>query len=947
MSAHLYPGIKSLHLVLDTPYDLIRTSDIRDDIAGVKVWVSNTSGFDPIAGQGTLAFDGLSLSITIPNLETNKTYYVKYAFISAIDPTTYTVSSELSATVYDENVKVYGYLTNDPTGIATAADGTGGNFSLATGTFKVYNLSQDVTGNGPTYSIKANSTYHILGATINQTTGVYSCTDMDADSGSVTFLATYNEITIEQVWNVYKGIAGAHAPLIQLSATNSDFIFKDQFATTPVTTQTEITATLKNVTGTPTFTATGFTREGVQLGTVEFTQTDNKIVITGNQFAALGTTLGTVQVTATLGTVSDTYTLYRINDGTEQITVELSNSAHVIPAANNGDTLPANYTGSGTIIKVKQGNTYLPVDSTSPYDSVGTWNIFDITSSNITCDPTPTIGYDYVNFDTHAAMTADQAYIDYTIYYRTTTGQVGTQTVRQSFSKTKAGISGTVVTISQESPGHVYNTEGLAPTPATQTLTATLFNYNPAYTYYYEFIVDGISKQNSTNNTYLYSAQTNYNDMPDYVYVKVRKGSVSGTVVAEDELVIVGVKAGSNALISWIKNPLHSFPVNAQGEIDYSNSGCEIMVAEGTTVLVANNSADANMPSGTFKVSATGDGHIQPNSTPTYSGNVVVYGNHNTVTADASKITYTITVKTLAGKIMTLTQQQNFVLKRDGKDAINTATVYLYKRNSSITTAPTFSPQTTMYNFSTGVLDATFGWYQTIPPDNQGTVVWVVQALAKSDPGSYSDTILASEWSTPTILSKSVQSDPLRNATGYLYWSNQQDTAPAAPGASGYNFATGTFDNLTAGWSTTFNAPSSATTKLWAARYNVQETVYNEKSSQVINISNVFTHQNFSGLVTFTTLDQAGYQTSTQVNSAINNTITNGGYITSNYDFANSINSKTTTIDGAKITTGSISAERLQIGSSPQDSNNYIRLYNNKIEVWSGGVRRVIIGNLG
>lgn len=99
MSANLYPGIKSLHLVLDTPYDLIRTNDVRDDLVGVKVWYSTTQGFNPANSEGTLAFDGLSQSIIISDLESSTRYYVRYAFISAIDPTTFTISPELTAVV--------------------------------------------------------------------------------------------------------------------------------------------------------------------------------------------------------------------------------------------------------------------------------------------------------------------------------------------------------------------------------------------------------------------------------------------------------------------------------------------------------------------------------------------------------------------------------------------------------------------------------------------------------------------------------------------------------------------------------------------------------------------------------------------------------------------------------------------------------------------------------
>ena len=553
MAAHLYPGIKSLHLVLDTPYDLIRTDDIRDDIIGVKVWYSTTSGFNPASGQGTLAFDGLSLSITIPNLETNTRYYVRYAFISAIDPTTYTISAELTEQVYDENVKVYGYLTNDPTGIATESDGSGGDFSLATGTFKVYNLSQDVTGNGVVYSIKPNSTYYIQGATINPVTGVYSCTGMTENSGSVTFLATYDGIVVEQVWNVYRGIAGASAPLIKLVATSTDFVYKDQYATTAETPQTSITASLINLTGTPIFQSNAYARNGTLLGPIQFTQLGNTVTMTQAQFGQYGNTTGTVLVTATIGTVYDTVVLYRINDGTEQITVELSNFAHTIPAANNGDTLPANYVGSGTSIRVKQGNQYLPVDSTSPYDSLGTWNIFEINSVNITCDPTPLIGTDSIVFDAHAAMTADQAYIDYTIMYRTTTGFTGSQTVRQSFSKSKEGVVGaSAPAVNLVAPRLAFVTpkNGGTTWPDSITLTANISNIeNPVFTWK----INDVVQPGQTTSSLVVPKFSNVGSKTYTVQVS-GTSNVGEPVSIYDIITLYHVSEGSDAITVAIDN---------------------------------------------------------------------------------------------------------------------------------------------------------------------------------------------------------------------------------------------------------------------------------------------------------------------------------------------------------------------------------------------------------
>lgn len=603
MAAHLYSGVRSLHLLLDTPYDLIRTDDIRDDIAGIKVWYSTTSGFNPDIGEGILAFDGLSLSITISDLSPSTRYYIKYAFISNIDPTTYSISSELSEIVYDQATRIYGYLTNDPVGITTNNDGTGGDFSIATGTFKVFDLNTDVTGLGVSYSIKLNSNYHIIDAHIDPITGEYSCSSMDANTGSVTFLAQYDGVTVEQVWNVYKAIAGETAPLIQLSATNTSFVYSSARATTSTTLSSIISATLKNISGIPVFTATGYTRDGILLGNVSFTQNDNEITITRNDFGALGTTLGYVIIIAQIGSVSDSFTLYRINDGTDQITVELSNTAHTIPAANNGDTVPANYLGSGTTIKVKQGNLYLPVDQTSPLTTPGTWNITEINAVGITPDPTPTISGNYIDFDSHAAMTQDQAYIDYVVYYITAGGDDGYITVRQSFSKSKEGIAGASspsVTITAPRLAFVTPKNTGTVTPVTITLTATISNIpNPQYEWY----IDDVLQPNSNTSTFIADS---FIDVLSKSY-KVQVTDINEQISVYDSFSLYHIAEGSDSLAVGLSNENQTISCDSTGTPITGQFPITIdsVVVRGTQVLTSPEVVYDKVPNSEFGMTST------------------------------------------------------------------------------------------------------------------------------------------------------------------------------------------------------------------------------------------------------------------------------------------------------------------------------------------------------
>ena len=579
MAAHLYPGVKSLQLVLDKPYDTIRTTDIRDDLASVKVWYSLTSGFNPNNGEGTLVPSGNSLNVPITELLPGTRYYVKYAFISSIDedeidpagptgPGSFTISPELTAVVYSdtENVTIYGYLTNDPVPVVTATDGTGGDFTQATGVFKVFNLTEDVTGAGPVYAIKAGSVDSIVGAAIDAVTGVYSCTELTDDGGNVTFTATYNDVVIEQVWNVYRALAGETAPLIQLSTPNKEFIYKDQFATVSLTPSSTITARLVNLSGTITWTAEAYTREGVSLGNVAYTQNGNAITITQAQFDALGITLGTLKVTATIGSVSDVITLYRINDGTEQITVTLSNEAHVIPAYADGTTTPNSYVGSGTIIEVKQGITNLPVDNSSPFAN-GSWRVTTITADGIVCDITPAVGATSIEYDRHASMdnARDVATIDYTITGKTTSGVAFTIVKRQSFAKSKEGVQGaTARSVSLTSTGQAFVTaqNTTTVTPDTVTLTATQSNFvSPTYTWLVDGVAPTVAIGVATGNTFVLKKF-------DPLAVKVVKVTVSeGTYSVFDTFSVYSFREGDDAFIVGLKNESQTISCDSAGEV--------------------------------------------------------------------------------------------------------------------------------------------------------------------------------------------------------------------------------------------------------------------------------------------------------------------------------------------------------------------------------------------
>jgi hypothetical protein len=313
-------------------------------------------------------------------------------------------------------------------------------------------------------------------------------------------------------------------------------------------------------------------------------------------------------------------------------------------------------------------------------------------------------------------------------------------------------------------------------------------------------------------------------------------------------------------------------------------------------------------------------------------------------------------------KIFTLNKSNNG-LKGEG-------TTQIYIRSTSQPSTPAASA---------GVPGPSPQWYNTVAGATGTDPLWTSFGTRSAGSNIYT-------WQTPVrVEGTTVINPPLKNATGYLYFGTATTDANKPPppqvpqNSTSYNFASGTFGTITANWSTTFSvAPASATLKMWAVRYSVQETV--SGGAQTVSISEVFTHQNFNGLVTFT---NENYTTNTQVDGKITTATSNlvtgtqvDGKITtatsnlvtgtqvdnkianatSNFvtnqavstaAFANSISTNMTSIDGGKINTGFIAAERLQIGkNNPNNDGNFIRMFDNKIVVYTGIHARFFIVNL-
>lgn len=105
MSATIYPGVSSIVLDVLRPYEEDGVTP-RDDFIGMKVWVSQTSGFNPLDANGAIvmppAYDGSGTNCVIANLIPGTMYFVRYALISQIDPAYIGLSPELSTSPISE-----------------------------------------------------------------------------------------------------------------------------------------------------------------------------------------------------------------------------------------------------------------------------------------------------------------------------------------------------------------------------------------------------------------------------------------------------------------------------------------------------------------------------------------------------------------------------------------------------------------------------------------------------------------------------------------------------------------------------------------------------------------------------------------------------------------------------------------------------------------------------
>ena len=119
-----------------------------------------------------------------------------------------------------------------------------------------------------------------------------------------------------------------------------------------------------------------------------------------------------------------------------------------------------------------------------------------------------------------------------------------------SFTETSGRSSVLLASVTAANQLIQYGINGTGPTPSTVLLTATSKGFT---TPFYEFVVDGVSEQNSAQATYVYSPNASHANMPEAILVNVREGDDVSAVLATDIVTISAFKDGEECKRYHIK----------------------------------------------------------------------------------------------------------------------------------------------------------------------------------------------------------------------------------------------------------------------------------------------------------------------------------------------------------------------------------------------------------
>jgi len=240
-------------------------------------------------------------------------------------------------------------------------------------------------------------------------------------------------------------------------------------------------------------------------------------------------------------------------------------------------------------------------------------------------------------------------------------GSIVTVTRTLTVQKIRTGLEGNsarVINISPNKLAFTYLDSGATHDAiGSSTLTATALNTAAGATLYYEWFNITTGQQVAAPssaagaNEFTYTPPNNVSAMPQVIEVRVREtsGNDAGTILARDQVSMIGLLPGSGAYQVVLANPAHVVPVDG-GTITFTNSSPKaISVYKGASRLEFITSGTPG--DGEYTVSVTPTDVTVSTANPTVAGNPppvpggtgfdAVFGDHTAMSQNLGLVAYT------------------------------------------------------------------------------------------------------------------------------------------------------------------------------------------------------------------------------------------------------------------------------------------------------------------
>jgi hypothetical protein len=254
-------------------------------------------------------------------------------------------------------------------------------------------------------------------------------------------------------------------------------------------------------------------------------------------------------------------------------------------------------------------------------------------------------------------------------------------------SATAASVSDQVrlVSLSASAQAFEYDAGGQNPAPASATFTATARNVIGIP--FYEFLVDGVSQQSGTGDSFTYTPPASIVDLPELVTTRLREGSATGLPLAEDFVTTFGLRAGGTTLQGHLSNQTHNLASDSNGtNTVMTGSGTAVEVFFGATRLMYDG---AGASPGTYRVLTSVQAGVITPGALSIAGPNAQTADHRSMLTDVAVIRFAVLGQDTSGTVFSMTLDQSLSKVRagtagqdgddgtDGQDGISPLSVHV------------------------------------------------------------------------------------------------------------------------------------------------------------------------------------------------------------------------------------------------------------------------------